>query len=276
MKIFLGTLGTISFLFLAGCILLNVAVALVFIFRKKGDKRADYFFAAMLIAFALTSLHHVFILQGTYRSNPEWLFLPIYFTLALGATLFYSVKLRLFPTYKFMGTDVKHLILPIGQLAYFLILFFFTSVAFRMDLGRKFYSPFYGGLEMAFYIGTFYLYLFGAYRYTQFKISFLRKKMAGGQPLYEAFVLRRMLRVMIILFWVNSAYIVIDFAMYELLRLDMHHFPGFTRFGELSFAAMAGWTGLSGFQLLVRLPYINSSKLVFSVLKKALKKGKNK
>ncbi len=274
MKIFLGTLGTVSFLFLAGCILLNVAVALVFVFRKGNDKRADCFFAVLLMAFALVCLHHVFLLQGIYRSNPRWLFLPIYFTLALGPALYFTVKLRLFPSYKFTGTDIKHLILPAGQLAYFLVLFLFTSVAFREGLGRKFYSPFYGGLEMAFYISTFYLYLFGAYRYTQFKISSLRKKKEGGQPLYEAFVLRRMLRFMIILFWVNSAYIAVDFAMYELLRLDMHRFLGFTRFGELSFAAMAGWAGLSGIQLLVRLPYINSSKLVFTFLKKTLKKRK--
>ena len=78
-----------------------------------------------------------------------------------------------------------------------------------------------------------------------------------------------MLRVMIILFWINSAYIVTDFAMYELLRLNMHHFRGFTRFGDLSFVAMAGWAGLSGLQLLLRLPYLNSSKLAFLLLKKA-------
>ncbi|MBK9014361.1 MAG: hypothetical protein IPM82_09860 [Saprospiraceae bacterium] len=50
---------------------------------------------------------------------------------------------------------------------------------------------------------------------------------------------------MLLLFWVNSAYIVTDFVMYELMRLNMHDFRGFTRFGDLSFAAwLAGSASL--------------------------------
>ena len=92
--------------------------------------------------------------------------------------------------------------------------------------------------------------------------------------LYEAFVLRRMLRVLIILFWINSLYIATDFIMYELLQLNMHDFRGFTRFGDLSFAAMAGWIGLSGIQLLLRMPYQNSSQFIFFLLKNMLGSGK--
>jgi hypothetical protein len=182
--------------------------------------------------------------------------------------LFISVKLRLFPTYKFMGSDIKHGILPIGQFVYFLGALIWTDGL----LIRRFYSPFYGGVEMALYIFTFYAYQFAAYRYIRFKISALRKKKEGGQPLYEALVLRRMLRVMLLLFWVNSAYIVTDFVMYELLRLNMHDFRGFTRFGDLSFAAMAGWAGLSGVQLLMKPPYMNLSSFVFYGVKKVFSK----
>lgn len=271
MKIFIGTLSTICFLIYIGCIGLNLLVALGLMFRKKANKRADYFMAGLLVCFAFTCLHHVFILQNIYQEKPQWLFLPIYLTLALGMTMFYAVKLRLFPAYRFVGSDLKHFILPVGQWLYFAILFLGYGTAYREGLGRTFYSPFYGGLEMALYISTFYFYLFGSYRYTQLKISALRKQKEGGEPLFEAFVLRRFLRVMIFLFWVNSAYILIDFGMYELLQLDMHDFRGFTRFGDLSFAAMAGWAGLSGLQLLLRMPYLNSSSLVFSFLKKVLK-----
>ncbi|MEO1261467.1 MAG: hypothetical protein AAFZ15_21870 [Bacteroidota bacterium] len=271
MKFFIGTLGTICWLLFVACIVLNSLVALGLVFRKNKNKRADYFTAVLLIAFALTCLHHIFVLQNTYEEKPQWLFMPIYLTLSLGMTLFFSVKTRLFPHYRFVGSDLKHFVLPFGQWIYFIVLFFGYSIAHRQGLGRQFYSPFYGGLEMALYIGTFYIYLFGAYRYTQIKFSTLRKNKEGGEPLFEALVMRRMLRVMIFLFWVNSAYIVVDFAMYELLQLDMHDFRGFTRFGDLSFVAMAGWAGLSGLQLLVRLPYINSSKLAFSILKKVLR-----
>ena len=272
MNFFIGTLGTLSFLVLFAVILLNGIVAVVFLFRKNENKRADFYFAALLLTFALTSLHHILALQGVFSQQPEWLFLPVYFTLAFGMLLFYAVKLRLFPGYQFVGSDAKHFFLPVMQFFYFLVIFLATSMAFREELGRRFYSPFYGGLEMALYIVTFYTYQFGAYRYIRFKISALRKQKEGGQPLYEALVFRRMLRVMLILFWINSAYIVIDFVMYELLQLNMHDFRGFTRFGELSFAAMAGWAGLTGLQLLAKPPYLNLSQLVLSWAKNFFKK----
>ncbi len=265
---FTVTLTTLSFLVLCAAIALNGLVASVFLLRKNGNKRADFAFAGLLLAYALTALHHVFILRGTFQTNPDLTSLPLYFTLSLGVLLFIAIKLRLFPTYKFEGSDIKHAVLPFGQFIYFLGAFILTDGL----LVRRFYSPFYGGLEMALYIFTFYAYQFAAYRYIRFKISALRKKQEGGQPLYEALVLRRMLRVMLLLFWVNSAYIVTDFVMYELLRLNMHDFRGFTRFGELSFAAMAGWAGLSGVQLLMKPPYMNLSTFVFLWVKRVFSK----
>ncbi len=274
MNFLTGTLSTLSLLALSAVILLNGLLTVMFLVRKNENKRADLYFSALLLSYALTCFHHVLILKGSYLEHPRLLFAPLYFTLAFGMLLFYSIKLRLFPGYRFIGTDLKHFILPALQFLYFLGLFLFSGVDFRQTWGRRFYSPFYGGLEMALYIATFYAYQFAAYRYIRYKISALRKGREGGKPLYEALVFRRMLRVLIILFWINSAYIAIDFIMYELLRLNMHDFKGFTRFGELSFAAIAGWIGLTGLQLLAKPPYFNLSQVVFSWLKDFVRKQK--
>ncbi|MEY3367997.1 MAG: hypothetical protein RI973_1152 [Bacteroidota bacterium] len=265
-----GKLALLSSLVLSATLLLNAAIALLFLFRQHHNKRADYFFAGLLLAFAASTFHHLLVLKGAYTSHPGLLFLPVYHTLSLGMLLFFAVKLQLFPSYQFVGSDAKHFLLPVGQVLYFAGLYFLTDVEYRLEVGRKFYSPFYGGLEMALYIVTFYAYQFGAYRYIHFKIAALRKKQEGGQMMYQAFVLRRMLRVMLLLFWINSAYIGTDFVMYELLRLNMHDFRGFTRFGDLSFAAMAGWAGLCGIQLLQKPPYVNLSEALFNWLKKHL------
>ncbi len=269
MKIYLGPLGTVSFLLLAACILLNLVAGLLFLLRKNENKKADYFFAAWQFAFALTATHEVLVLQDIYREHPQYLFLPVYFTLSLGMPLFFSIKLRLFPAYKFVASDIKHFILPVGQFLYFLLLFSFTDTAFRQNVGRKLYSPFYGGLEMGFYIATFYFYLFGAYRYLRYKVAALRHSDAGW-PLNEALQLRRLIRVMLVLFWINSAYIVADFVMYELLHLNMHNFRGFTNFGDLSFALMAGWAGWMGAVLLLKRHYNSFSDGLFFQLKKYL------
>ncbi|MCU0347182.1 MAG: hypothetical protein MUC59_09565 [Saprospiraceae bacterium] len=266
MQFLTGTLTTLSFLVLCAAIALNGLVAAAFLLRKNENKRADLALAALLLAYALTALHHIFILKGVYEAKPSLTALPIYVTLSLGVLLFFSVKLRLFPTYKFEGSDLKHALLPLGQFAYFLGAWLLTDGV----LVRRFYSPFYGGLEMGLYIFTFYTYQFAAYRFIRFQILALRKKKEGGQPLYETLVLRRMLRVMLLLFWVNSAYIVTDFVMYELMQLNMHDFRGFTRFGDLSFATMAGWAGLTGVQLLMKPPYVNLSTFVLRLVKQGL------
>lgn len=267
MGFFVGTLSTVCLLLLCATVLLNGTVAAVLLFRQGPNRRADAVFATLLLAYALTCVHHALILQGVFHRQPQLAALPLYFTLAFGVLLFFSVKLRLFPAYRFVGSDIKHALLPVGQFLYFLLVWLFAD----WNLERRFYSPFYGGLEMAFYIFTFYTYQFAAYRYVQYKISALRKQQQGGQLLYETLVMRRMLRVMLVLFWVNSGYIVTDFVMYELLQLNMHNFRGFTRFGDLSFVAMAGWAGLTGIQLLLKPPYLNLSTLVFKGAKKLLR-----
>ncbi len=269
MKFYLGPLGTVSFVLLIVCIVFNATTSIGFLIRRDSNKRADFFFALLLLVFALTCVHHVFVLQGLYIRNPEFLFLPVYFTLSLGAAFFFSVKLRLFPKYKFDGNDSKHLILPLGQFLYFAGLFLFASVALRQEIGRKFYSPFYGGLEMAFYIATFHTYIFSAHRYIRFRMGMLRHE-KSGMAVQETLLLGKMVKAMAILFWINSLYIVGDFVMYELLRLNMHDFRGFTRFGELSFAAMAFWVGWIGWKLLTRQPYKSLTMTLFLLLKKLL------
>jgi hypothetical protein len=91
------------------------------------------------------------------------------------------------------------------------------------------------------------------------------------RDLHDAFWLRRLVRILIVLFWINSAYITIDFVMYELLSLNMHNFRGFTRFGDLSFAAMAGWTGYMGLILLTNRPYKSLSDEIFRLVKSKIR-----
>ncbi|MBK9014360.1 MAG: hypothetical protein IPM82_09855 [Saprospiraceae bacterium] len=141
MNFFTGTLTTLSFLVLCATVALNGAVAVFFLLRKNENKRADLAFFGLLLAYALTALHHIFILQGIYQANPHLTSLPLYFTLSFGVLLYISVKLRLFPTYKFVGSDAKHAVLPFGQFAYFLGALLLTDGL----LIRRFYSPFMVG-----------------------------------------------------------------------------------------------------------------------------------
>lgn len=269
MKFYLGPLGTVAFLFLSIGLLTNVGAAIAFLFRLSNNKRADYFQSVFHFAFALTCLHLIFIVQGIYSNYKSLLFLPVYNTLSLGPFLFYSIKLRLFPSYRFVPSDAKHFILPIGQFLYFSLMFLFTSPEFRYSLGRKFYSPFYGGLEMAIFIITFNIYMAAAYRFIRFRIARDFSK-HHDWDWHQTLQLRRMIRVLFILFFFNSVYILTDFIMYELLRLNMHNFRGFTRSGEIVFATMAIWIGWMGFVILRKKTYKSISDAAWQFIRKLL------
>ena len=65
----------------------------------------------------------------------------------------------------------------------------------------------------------------------------------------EILLLKKMLKVLLVLFWVNSGYIIADFIAYQFLDWNLHTLRGFTRFGDISFGIMVLWMGWNGWQL---------------------------
>ena len=204
------------------------------------------FLGLLCILMGVTILHHFCILLGIYEEQPDRLFMPIYYTLWFGPSLFFAVKLRLYPSYQLRWTDLKHAILPAGQLIYFIVLFN-MPVDVRQGMGRNFFSPFYGAMEMLLYITTFYAYLYSAYRFVRYRFARLRN--AEGELRREIHLLKRFLKVLLILFWINSGYIITDFLAYQILDVNLHKAPGFTRFGDISFALMTIWVAWGGWRI---------------------------
>jgi len=247
----LGIAGKFSFILLSISMTLAVTAGLIFLFLWGKRTLSNLFFGFLLILMGVTCLHHFCILLDVYIEQPKWLFLPIYYTLWFGPFLFFAIKIRLYPKYKLVCSDLKHAILPFGQLIYFLILFY-SSIAYRESLGRNFFSPFYGAMEMVLYIGTFYAYLYSSYRYVRYKEAHLRNN-AEGKTKKEILFLKRMLKVLLVLFWINSGYIISDFLVYQVFDMNLHTMMrGFTRFGDISFGLMVFWMGINGWLMIFR------------------------
>ena len=246
----LGIAGKCSFVLLSISFILSVLAGIVFLFKGSKFYRANQFFGFLLILMGVTTLHHFCILLDLYIHEPRWLFLPIYYTLWFGPFLFFAIKTRLYPTYQLVWSDLKHAILPFGQLIYFIILFN-SSIEYRQSLGRNFFSPFYGAMEMLLYISTFYAYLYSAYRYVRYKNAHLRHN-ADKKEGEEIQFLKRMLKILLILFWINSGYIVSDFFMYQFLDFNLHTLRGYTRFGDISFSLMVIWMSLNGWRIILQ------------------------
>jgi len=228
-------------------VLVGLIQGLIFLFRRIGNKKSNLFYAALLLAFALSLLNVILIGKGVQEYYPNLRFLPIRFTLALGPFFFYFVKFSLFPSYELRRTDVKHFLLPIWQISFYLLVGF-RSVEFKSQLGETFMQPFYRDFEQVLFLITFWTYLFLAYRYIRYRLALLRRR---GYPwqIQKMMWLRRVVRITVLLIAGYSFYFLSDFVGYHFFRLNLHHTSWFTYTGDLFFTATVLWLSYAGFRV---------------------------
>jgi len=227
-------------------VLQSLSVGGLFFLKRSGELRANAFYGVLLIVMGLTLFHNILLISNVFEQRPKLQFLPIYFTLLFPPLLFYYVKLTLYPAYRLQRSDLKHFILPLGQVLYFIALYF-DLVTFRGTPGRYFYSPFYGAFEHFLYISTFFAYLYFAYRYIRHKEREGRRSKQARQVLY----LKTLVRVLFLLFCIHTGFLVSEFISNELLDINLRTVKIFAGLGALSFAALVFWIGTYGFQVLL-------------------------
>lgn len=224
----------------------GLVVGVLFFFKRSGVKRANLFFGLLLLSISLTLLHNVFVITDFFDLHPRWRFLPIYFTLTFPTLLFYYVKLNLYPTYRLRPTDVKHFILPVGQFLFFLVLFF-SPIAYKSQIDRSFYNPFYGAFEQFLYLSTFFAYMYFAYRYVIQKRHTLKNPIEARRVLYLA----KLIEILFLLFCIHTIFVIADFVAYEFLNINLRTVKPYAAMGALSFAALVFWLTIYGIQVLI-------------------------
>ena len=224
----------------------STLVGSLFFLKRTGEKRANYFFGALLISIGLTLLHNILYFTNFFEEFPRMNFLPIYFTLAFPPLLFYYVKFNLYPSYKLRWSDIKHFLLPIGQWLFFIGLFF-SSVAYKSQIDRNFFNPFFGAFEQSLYLGTFFAYIYFAYRYVRHK----RKRVRNPQERKKVIYLAKLLQILFVLFGIHTVFVVGDFLSYEVLGINLRAVKPHLALGMLSFAALVYWLSIYGIQVLL-------------------------
>ncbi len=224
----------------------GLLIGVLFFFKRSGDRRANAFYGLLLLAFGFTLAHNLLTLTGAFERYPQLYFLPIYFTLAFPPLLFYHVKFSLYPAYRLRFTDFKHFLLPLMQLGFFAVMFF-TDTDFKSHIGRRFFNPFFGATEQALYLGTFFAYLYFAYRYVRQKAQSLHNRAEAKLTAY----LRNLLKCFFLLFCIHVVFVVADFVCYEFFAINLRIVKPYAALGALSFAALLVWLGIYGFQVLL-------------------------
>ena len=238
----------ILLLLLSAGVLQALAIGGLFFFKRSGDRRANWFFGLLLLVFGLTLLHNIFNFVSLYDYYPNLRFLPIYYTLSFPVLLFFHAKLSLYPSYKVRWTDLKHFLLPAGQVLFFIFMFL-QPLSVKASAGRVYYNPFYGAFEQGLYLISFFAYLYFAHRYIrQRRLEAVAKRQ--GQELRKVLYLRTLIRVLLMLFIVHTVFVLTDFFYYEYLEINLRSVKPYVALGMMSFAALGYWMGTYGFQVL--------------------------
>lgn len=226
--------------------LLSFCIGGLFFLKRTGVKRANIFYGLLLICIGSTLLHNIIYVVGFYDEYPRWKFFPIYFTLLVPSLLFYHVKLSLYPNYRLRLSDTKHFLLPLSQWLFFWSIFL-RPLADKLDAGRQFYNPFYGGLEQAIYLVSFFAYIYFSYRYLYHRRSGKRLTIAEGRKVWY---LSKLLKGLFLLFGIHTAFVLTDFFVYQFFYINLRSVRVYAGLGALSFAALVYFLSIYGFQVL--------------------------
>jgi len=223
----------------------SLFIGWLYFFKRTGVRRANVFYGILLLCIGSTLLHNILVVTGFYEHFPQYKFFPIYFTLAIPGLLFFHVKLSLYPHYRLRWTDSKHFLLPLSQWLFFWYIFLLPTAS-KLTVGRYFYNPFYGGLEQAIYLGSFFAYLYFSYRYVYQRRRHKLNITEGRKVWY----LSKLVKGLFVLFGIHAAFVLTDFFCYEFLYINLRSVRIYAGMGALSFAALVYFLSVYGFQVL--------------------------
>jgi hypothetical protein len=213
---------------------------LVFIRKTPAAPSSNYLFAALLVTFALTGTHQLWSYWGISGRHLRLYYLPINYTFAFAPLLFFYVKSRLYPQFELHRNDLKHFILPIAQAALYVSLEFQTA-AYKTDF--YLFNPLYGNFGKFIWLTIFGLYLYFAYRY----ILHERHKKANRRQIFITGWLKRMVKILFILYAVHASFLMSNIFWYKMFEIDLNQKALFSSLTELSFSAMLYWLSLNAF-----------------------------
>lgn len=219
--------------------------------QRKESNTAKLLFSWLISAFSFTLLHELLVWVKLFDRYPVLYFFPIYFTLSFGPLLFFYVKSTLFPTFKLGRSDIKHFLLPIGQVSYFMFMFFMPASTKTYNWTHD-YSVFYGTFAYPLYIFTFTAYTYFAYRYIRYRQKSFAHIVHLAEDKRQVGRLMFMVLGLYLLLWCNSFFVITNFLFDYFLNINLYSYRAFQFFIDASFGSMVCWVGAYGYYKLVK------------------------
>lgn len=212
----------------------GMILALLYTLRQRWSRRANLFFAVTIALMCLGLIRVGLYHTGAIAEQAKWYFLPVWFCLSFGPCLFYATKFRLFPAYRLRLTDLKHFVLPLLQLLFY-VYFLFISSKSKTEIFETFVLGRYKFAEGLLFLLTFFGYLFLSLRYVKYKQARLRL-FQRTDSLQHLRRWERMLKMVFLAALINFGYIIVDFIAYNFFATNLIDLWGFQFWSDLSYA----------------------------------------
>ncbi len=144
-------------IFLLGLIAQGLFAAALLLIQKD-NRRANVFLATLLLAFSLWMRDTFFRISGIYDQNPNYYFLPIYFSLAFGPLAYFYTRSLTDPDFRFRPQHVLHFLPAFLQLGLYTFLQT-RDYRFRRAFWFEVHQPYTYDLEFILTLLSLLIYL---------------------------------------------------------------------------------------------------------------------
>ncbi len=146
--------GTIT---LFALIAQGIFASILLIFKRE-NKRANKYLALLIFLLSLWLCDAFFRVAGIYNQNPNFYFLPIYFSLAFGPLIYFYTKVLTLPALQFKWRDVAHFIPALLQFFFYLYLQI-RGYQYRRAFWYNIHYPYTYDLELILSFTSILIYL---------------------------------------------------------------------------------------------------------------------
>ncbi len=240
------TLDFISKVLMLLVIMQGLFVSIISWLQKTETTTARFLYSSLITAVSLTLLNDLLHKFNVFTSHPKWLFLPTFYTMSFGPLLFFYVKAALYQSFRLQWKDIKHFMLPIAQVFFFAVVFFFNPET-KQEYWRNDYNFFYGTFSFPIYWLIFTIYIYFAYRFIRHKIKAFEHIEYDKKESHSTNRLRQVVKGWYILLLINSSFIVLNFASEYVFSMPLNNNKFYLFFNEMSFVAMVAWMASYGY-----------------------------
>lgn len=185
--------------------LYGMLTATVMILLSLKGKLSMRLIALALLMLCATIGYEGLLMNNWFEAYPGHRFLPLAPSLAVGPSLFYYIKCRLYPGFQFRWKDIKHA-LPVTLQVAALITLYMQPDHLKDDIWEGFYRYYFHPIENLLFVFTGCLYLFFGWRFIRHALS-VRK---DPVQILDALRLKRTVKVQFMFLVFYAAYLVDD------------------------------------------------------------------